>query len=260
MPTDPFDGINGEDDLSDVEKQPKKKTISKKKNSNSKTPPTLPKAAEPVEAPTLLAEPLIQINNPQAKANDTKEKANLIFSVKAYLNNPRFGKYLKEQGKNYSDSRLNSMRIEELQLELESLDLTLANRGSQDFIDQMIKNGLLVAERTVHDRTELKVAGTTSELWQNDKFLDLLERAKLKYGLPSVQLDPALELALIVAQTAMMVHHRNTVISDLKNSVDLDVPVKKHVEILLDNDLPKDKNEESKKSVKKSLKLLKNTD
>jgi hypothetical protein len=105
----------------------------------------------------------------------------------------------------------------------------ISNRGTSDFIDSVIKNGLVFAENIVDSRTKLKIRGTSDELWENDKFLDLLERVKLKYGMPSLNLDPlaALELTFVVFQTAMLMHNQSSFRHNLiDDNLNLDEPVK----------------------------------
>ena len=162
------------------------------------------------------------------QSDDVKEKASLIYAIKSYGRSTRFKKYLKSQGKSFSDAKLSKMSVDNLKLELESLDLTIADRGNSTFIDGIIKSGLQFTENIVDDRTQMKIKGTTAELFENDKFLDLIERVKLKHGLPGVQLDPAIELLFVAMTTAMAIHQSNSFRNDLvDDSINLDEPVAK---------------------------------
>jgi hypothetical protein len=167
----------------------------------------------------------IDLEKPKTvKKNDYKEKATLIFAIKAYNRSKRFSEYLKSQGKTFNESKLQKMTLEQLNLELESLDLTISDRGNSDFIDNFIKGGLLFSENIVNDRTKLKTTGTTNELFESDKFLDLLERVKLKHGLPSIKLDPALELLFLAISTGAAVHQANSFNNGLiDDNLDLDM-------------------------------------
>lgn len=195
--SDPFEGI---DKVEPVEAKPNK---SKKKNKQ------IDDFVKPID-----------------KQSDLKEKASLIYAIKSYGRSTRFKKYLKSQGKSFSDAKLSKMSVDNLKLELESLDLTIADRGNSTFIDGIIKSGLQFIENIVNDRTKMKIKGTTMELFENDKFLDLIERVKLKHGLPGVQLDPAIELMFVALTTAMALHQSNSFRHDLvDDSIDLDLPV-----------------------------------
>ena len=199
--SDPFEGIETA--------EPKKVKKRTKKQSNAET--------------KLMDNHIKKMTEP----DDLKERATLIYAIKAYGKSPRFKKYLKTQGKTFGESRLQKMNIEQLKLELETLDLLISNRGNSDFIDSVIKNGLVFAENIVDSRTKLKIRGTADELWENDKFLDLLERVKLKYGMPSLNLDPALELTFVVFQTAMLMRNQSSFRHNLiDDDLNLDEPVK----------------------------------
>jgi hypothetical protein len=201
--SDPFEGI---DKVEDDEPKPKSKKPKKSKKI------TLDDIIEPTEV------------KKQPKSNDFKEKATLIYAIKAYTRSKRFAKYLKSQGKTFSEVRLQKMTVEQLNLELETLDLTIADRGNSDFIDNLVKSGLTFSEQIINDRTKIKISGTTNELFESDKFLDLLERVKLKYGLPSVKLDPALELLFLALTTGMACHQANSFNNGLINDdIDLDI-------------------------------------
>ena len=57
--------------------------------------------------------------------------------------------------------------------------------------------------------SKYKLQGTTETLYGDDHYLDLLERVKMKYATPFITLDPVLELALVIGQTAILTHHQN---------------------------------------------------
>eukprot|EP00808_Paulinella_micropora_P031971 g62251.t1 len=93
-------------------------------------------------------------------------------------------------------------------------------------VDQMsnvaLKQGLTCLERLVSSRTRYQISGTTDECFANERWLFLLERAKLKACIGMTRLDPVTELALITAQTTTIAHARNT--SVVLAAVDLDTP------------------------------------
>jgi hypothetical protein len=148
-------------------------------------------------------------------------------AIQAYGNNQRFGAYLKKNGGNYKDSYLKKLSVEDLKLELEKQELILSNKTNNGILDTGIKNGLKIGENLVHNTTKYKVKGTTQELYGNEHYLDLVERCKMKYCNVSIKLDPLLETALVIGQTAVMVHGRNSMLENTKTSRDLneDVPL-----------------------------------
>jgi len=208
---DPFEGIN-EQEMT----EPPKKTKKKKKS----------KSIQKAEKQVL--DNIVQSTAPEPK-DDTKERAAVIFSIKSYGKSARFKKLWKAEGVKFGDAALNKMSLDALKLKLESLDMLIANRHTSDFIDVLLKNGLSFAENIIDSRTKFKIGGLAEELFDNDNFLDTLERLKLKYSLPSVNIDPGLEIMMIVIQTAMMVHQTNTFRNSLTenlDSLDLDAELK----------------------------------
>jgi hypothetical protein len=204
--SDPFEGID--QDQVPVQEVKKKK-----------------KAKKPTKTEKRIVDEHVKNMKPK---EGVKERATLIYAIKAYGKSTRFKKYLKSQGKTFGETRLQKMNIEQLKLELETLDILISNRGNSDLIDTVVKSGISFAENIVDSRTKLKIKGTAAELFENDKFLDLLERVKLKYGMPSLNLDPALELAFVVFSTALAIHQSNGFKNDLlDDTIDLDEEVVK---------------------------------
>jgi hypothetical protein len=187
--------------------------------------PSKPKSKKPKKSKKITLDDIIEPTPEKKtpKSDDFKQKASLIYSIKAYTRSKRFAKYLKSQGKTFNETKLQKMSVDQLNIELETLDLTIADRGNSDFIDNIVKGGLSFSEQIVNDRTKIKIAGLTNVLFDDDKCLDLLERIKLKYGLPSVKLDPALELMLLALTTGMAIHKANMFNNGLINDeIDLD--------------------------------------
>ena len=201
---DPFDGLDELPTTSDTKvkktKQPKQPTIK------------LPKQPPAVKAPPTKA--------------DTQAKAKLIYGIQAYGKNKRLGKYLEQEcGHRFDDKYLKNLSLTELKLELEKQEVALGGKQNNGLIDQGIHNGLLFAENIVVRTSRLNVQGTTEALYKDEHYLDLLERVKMKYTLPFVKLDPVMELALVIGQTAMLCHHTNTYRDTLHTSTNLDEEV-----------------------------------
>ncbi len=154
-----------------------------------------------------------------------EQKAKLIYAIQAYGRNPVFGAYLKSQNMKYDDSYLNRLNIEQLELELKKQDVILANRANNDMINTGIKSVMKVAEGVISRTNKFKINGTTDKCFDNDSWVFLLERCKMRYGVGSwASMDPVLELTLITFQTAMLCHAQNSFMSSVETTVNLDEP------------------------------------
>lgn len=168
-------------------------------------------------------EPKINIQEVKAIVKEpSQEKAKLIYAIQQYGKNKRFGTYLRQQcNHRFDDVYLRKLSLSELELELDKQEVSLANKSNNSIIDTALKGGLTVAENIVCTKTKFNISGTTEKLYEDDHYLDLLERVKIKYNMPFVTLDPVVELALVIGQTAMLVHHQNNFSSSLTSDVDL---------------------------------------
>ena len=153
---------------------------------------------------------------------DIKEKMKLIYSIQHFGKNIRFGDYLKEQGHKYDDIYLRKLTIEELKFELEKNYTAITNKNNNSFIDTGLEQFLNFIENIIANKTKYKINGTTKKLFENERFLDLIEILKLKYNIPFIKLDPAMEISLIVIQTAFMQHQMNNIVDSFKTKIDLD--------------------------------------
>jgi hypothetical protein len=199
---DPFEGI----DMNSILPKEKPKAISKKK---------------PVNMPI--------INIPDKHDNSTEEKSDLIHKIQLYGKNKRFARKLRESKHNFSISYLNKKNVTDLKLELERIDLTLASGQNSNIVDYGILHGLSFVEKIVNDRTNYKINGTVKKCFEDEYFLDVLERAKMKYGIGCLKMDPLMELSIFIAQTSLTVHHSNKFMSSLNDAskgVDLSEEIK----------------------------------
>lgn len=149
--------------------------------------------------------------------DDPKEKAKLVMAIQAYGNNQRFGKYLRDQGHRFDESHLKHMTVSDLQFELEKQEVALSSKQNGGLVDIGIKNGLYALESMACKSGKFKINGTTEKLYMDEHFLDLVERVKIKYTLPFVKMDPVLELALCIGQTAFICHHENSFLQHKTN-------------------------------------------
>lgn len=151
-----------------------------------------------------------------------KERAQLIYKLKTYKNNKRLGPKLRDADFNMSESHYNKLSVTDLKLELEKYDMELSRNGVNDMADHGLKFGLKISENVITKRTPLKVTGTCDKLFNDDHFLDLFERVKLKYNLGFVgQMDPLLEMSIVIFQTAMLTHGQNKFRTQIKTDIDL---------------------------------------
>jgi hypothetical protein len=157
--------------------------------------------------------------------DDIKEKMKLIYSIQHFGSNTRFGEYLKDHGFKYDEIYLKKLSVEELKFELEKNYAAITNKNNNSFIDTGLEQFLNFIENIITNKTKYKINGTTKKLFENERFLDLLEILKLKYNIPFIKLDPIMEITLIVIQTAFMTHQMNNIVSSFKTSVDLDEEV-----------------------------------
>lgn len=193
-----------------------------------KAPPPSPveKEAKPKVEETNLLEQILAKPKPKRKprapkepkpsqdkktntSKDGEDKQALIMKLQRYASSERFKKYLKEMGFKLTMATLNKKSIKQLEELLARVRFSIANRGSNEFVDGFIQKGCLGLETVIHNRSKFKVAGTTQLLWQNEQFLDDLEAIKLEY-LSFGSVDPKLRMAFTITRTAMTCHAINT--------------------------------------------------
>lgn len=170
-----------------------------------------------------LIKELIKEDKQEKKTENPTEKMKLIYQIQHFGKNKRFGEYLKNECKhNFEEGYLRKLTIDELKLELEKQTVALSNKNNNSLIDSSLEKFIEFVENIVHNKTKLKIKGTTQKLFSDDHFLDLLEIIKLKYNIPFVKLDPVLEISLIILQTCFIQHQANTFMINFKPSMDLD--------------------------------------
>jgi hypothetical protein len=161
----------------------------------------------------------------QPSDEDIENKSSLIFKIQSYGKNKRFGKKLRHAKHNFTSGYLQKKTIDELKLELESIDMTLSDGQNSDFIDNGLKYGLSIVETVISGKTIFQINGTTEKCFLDEHFLDLLERVKYKYGIGSMKLDPLMELILFVGQTALVIHQTNKLLAKSNININLDEEV-----------------------------------
>ena len=161
--------------------------------------------------------------------DDPKTKAGLIFRIQYYGNNKRFGSYLKNDcDLNFDESFLQRKSVEELEMQIEKINILLSNKSNNNILDIATEGGLNFIETIISAKTKFKINGTTAKLFQDEHFLDLLELLKLKYNVPTLKLDPAVEILFIVLQTGFIQYQTNTVLSKFTSHTNLDEEYKEY--------------------------------
>jgi hypothetical protein len=93
---------------------------------------------------------------------------------------------------------------------LDEVEEALEGDMSDGIANEAIRRGMKVLEDIVHARSKYKIAGTTDMCFDNERWLFLLERAKLRAGIGLQRLDPVTEMVLLTAQTAALTHLMNS--------------------------------------------------
>lgn len=162
-------------------------------------------AAKPKKKPARPAH--IEIDDDLKKAGE--EKQTLVMTIMRYQNSKRFGGYLKENGLINKCETLNKKSAEELKELLVRIRFSVSNRGTDSFIDEMIKAGMSGAEALISAKTKYKVTGMTNMCFTDDEWLDCYELCRLEY-MSFSYIRPELRLMLSTFRIGATVHAINT--------------------------------------------------
>lgn len=156
--------------------------------------------------------------------NDPERRASLILNLEMYTSNEILGKHLRRAGFEKTEGELKKMTVTELEYELKRVEILLNNKNNSNVANGVLKGGIQMLENIVSSKTKLQIKGLADSCFSNENWLFLLEKVKMKYGLYNfgVNLDPAVELALITAQTAAMLHAHNSFRESIKTTLNLD--------------------------------------
>lgn len=229
------------DGLSEIAAAPANPNIVRRKKKRDREPPEsdakvrglvrssllrLPKAKRQRRAPVASAKPKAAKTGAKRSAVGSRKDAEtqeLYAALVAYGKNNTLNEYLNEMKFNLDPGRLRKMTKAKLREELEDVESNLANYGEAHLFNSSLKQGMTWMERVVHNRTKLKIAGTTDDCFENKEWVFQLERLKMKYriGIGGTR-HPAIELALITAYTA---HIRNAGFLNPVPQTQLDVEV-----------------------------------
>lgn len=143
-----------------------------------------------------------------SKNDDSKEKQEIIYTIRKYQENERFKKYItKDLGITFTYSALNKKSVSSLNDILNKIRVSLDNRNSSKMMDAMAKNFSVVYEKVVSEFYDID--GFTDTLWSQENFLDSLEKMKIETKIP--QIPTPIQVAFIVLQTTVMTHEINKI-------------------------------------------------
>lgn len=162
----------------------------------------------------------------RAKKNSDTNPDKAYRTLVAYSRAKHIGPYLRLEGFDLNVKRLRKMKPEKLSDELKEVERCLANNAESAIGNMMVLKGLEVGEEICHNHTRFKIQGTTNKLFENDHWVFLLERVKIKYGMGLGELDPLTEMSLIAFQTMALTHYDNLLpkqpITNLETKINID--------------------------------------
>ena len=159
---------------------------------------------------------------PKAKTTTTpakKKKADEFVSLRdnpdfrtlvAYGRSEALSPILTTNGYNLSPRALGSLKPDKLHNLLDEIEETLDGLQHSNMLNGAIKRGMRAIEDQVVQRTKHNIGGWTDSCWANDKWVILLERAKIQSGLGVNRLSPMAQFGLMTASSAMMCKMKNS--------------------------------------------------
>ena len=207
---DPFNGID--------EVLAKQKATAEEK----KAPPNRPPQHERVLPPPKRKKAEVKAAPAPKKLDD--EVVLALAKLRLYGANELLGPLLKEEYhfNNLHITALRKMKKPELLALLEDVEQCLASHSQSTIANSALKGAMSMLESLISSKSKYNVEGTTKACFDNQHFEITLERAKIAYGVGSVNMPPATELALIAANTALMVAAQNKMSESQKCEIDLE--------------------------------------
>ena len=204
---DPFAGI------SEVIPQTKSKRGSKKPNPNKAMKQLIEPIAKPKDKPK---------NKPKPKEKGkVDDRAKMIMSIQSYCSNSRLGPYLLSKKVKCDDHHLNTLSVNDLQIQLEKIELLLSGKNNNGMMSIILSKGMRFGEQMVCQKTNFDVHGLCEQLEEDEVYLDMVERLKLKYSSP-IKMPLEFEFALHITQACIMIHGQNKFKGSLSSDIDLD--------------------------------------
>lgn len=146
--------------------------------------------------------------------------------LRAYFRHPKISKILEKEGCRATPEQLRKMTSESRELLLCQVEEALDHHTNAGMVDQSARTALQALEDIVHHKTRFKVSGTVAKCFEDDKWILLYDRAKIRAGLGLAPFDPLTEVLLKTAQVAYEQHDMNKYKShgvDLNEKVDIDL-------------------------------------
>ena len=142
----------------------------------------------------------------QVEAQNDEDREKLIWKIKKYFSSKRFSQYLqKEIGIHYTQAQLRKKTTPQLHNILNRVRVALDNMNVDNMIDGTLKTGCVFLEKTLDEI--YNIDGFTDMLWENQQFLNALERTKIETDIPTI--PPHIQLSVICLQTAIICHKLN---------------------------------------------------
>ncbi len=168
----------------------------------------------PPEPPQPIQEPIIE--PPQPTNKDIEDKRKRLMTLNAYKQSPRFGTWLqKDMNINLKPDHLNNLTIQELDLVIHDIRVTVASKGSSSIGNMVASQGSILIESLVNPL--YKIEGFSKVLMQNPQFLDSLEELMLEYQQFNY-LKPQYRIVIEVLKTMLTVHYSHKFLEDLSKT------------------------------------------
>jgi len=126
------------------------------------------------------------------------------------MSNKILGPQLVECGFKF-DKALAKNTPEKLERQIAKIEKLLSGKTADDGVNTGIKLVMTGLERMISTKTEADITGLTQCCFEDQQWLFLLERVKMKYGLNGLSLggDPGFDLLLSTLVTGMTVYQLN---------------------------------------------------
>ena len=170
-------------------------------------PETLPPPRKRQKA-TPLAKPPTDLGTSVPVA-DRAEFRKVTATLQAYNDSTYIGPWLRGVQKfDLGPDKLRSLKLKPAKELLQEVELALANKSNSLLGDTMVRGGIDIIEK-VAKSGGVDITGTGAACMNNEHWVFLLERCKIKYGIGLGSLDPVTELTLVTAQTAALMYAKN---------------------------------------------------
>ena len=142
------------------------------------------------------------------KTTSVVSKQQKIWKIEKYIHSIRFGDFIQNDLKiDYTREELDVMESRELDKILERIRIQLDNKNLDAFYNGLARTSSILAEKGLSN--VYNIDGFTDNLFQNDAFLDGLERYKIDHG-PLSYVPPSIQISYAIVSTAYITHTLNS--------------------------------------------------